>query len=636
MKRTRDAADEIDDVDLDGGEEVEEAKADEARPRRRGRKKVELPDGLSFERLADALHHSRAILLKYLAKRRENVKQYAGPHYADGAVSYPIPVNLISMYISIVSRSLVAKEPMVMLSTHDRTQQPAVSTMQDWMNEDAVEMGLADVFHRSTIDALFLYGVVMVALADEGDAAGSNWGLEAGTPFIDVVDPEDFVIDMDAKRFKDATYMGRRFRIPLRMAEKIYEPKEELVEDENSSLTTAGHTHLGTIGKGEESRQDIEPCVTLWEIYLPRYRKVVTLRDENGFPTADHPLRVQDWVGPECGPYHLHGLGVVPGNLIPKGPVMDLMDLHLACNRTYRKVIEEADNFKKILPVKGGQMDSAGNVKQAMDGEIIQADNAESMKEVSFGGPDPTIVLFADQLRNLFSFVGGNLEILGGRAPQARTATQDKILDKNAAGGVADFQASTIRFISQVYRAYAWFCWHHPQKVMESQYKVPGFKDYAITRRLFPHNPGDPDSRAAEAEGEMTRHGPMPKLNVDPYSVRHVTPEERSEFVSALLAEMTPLMGLLQQNGITFDANEFLDFKARCHNEPAIKDVFKYQEPVVDEATGGAASGGPEGPQVPNKTTEIVRRSVGNQSQQAQAADFTSQMQAAASAGGEG
>ena len=43
----------------------------------------------------------------------------------------------------------------------------------------------------------------------------------------------------------------------------------------------------------------------------------------------------------------------------------------------------------------------------------------------------------SDHIRSAFDFIGGNLALIGGRSPQARTAAQDKMLNENASAGVA-------------------------------------------------------------------------------------------------------------------------------------------------------------------------------------------------------
>src|SRR5207244_2506512 len=134
---------------------------------------------------------------------------------------------------------------------------------------------------------------------------------------------------------------------------------------------------------------------------------------------------IQKWIGPDCGPYHFLSLGGwVPGSAMPMGPIMHLIDLAKAVNRNYRTLIEDSDRWKSVLPVPGGAVDDAGKLKQAKNGEMFQSDRAD-LREVQFGGINEGMFRFAKHLKELFSWLAGNLDIVGGLAPQARTAHQD-------------------------------------------------------------------------------------------------------------------------------------------------------------------------------------------------------------------
>jgi hypothetical protein len=323
----------------------------------------------------------------------------------------------------------------------------------------------------------------------------------------------------------------------------------------------------------------------------------------------------------------------VPANLMPKSPTMDLMDLHLAINRNERKLVDQADRYKSVLPIRGAAMDEGNRIKQASDGEIIQADNADSAKEVAFGGPAQVLMLHGQELRQLFDFIGGNLALLGGRAPQSRTASQDKMLNENASTGVADMQGTVVTGVSRVMKAMCWFHWMHPQKVMNTQKAIPGTDDY-ISRTLHPYNTDAANHADLMARKATMRVGAMPNLRVDPYSLTHKSPQERLQFFTAVLTQLQPYLQMLQQQNIMVDFNALLEVFSKLGDEPELKKVFKYQEPVTPDQETPAADGTGKSP-VSDRT--YTRVSVGQGSQAAQGQDLHAQiMKGAASTNGTG
>lgn len=582
--------------------------------------RLKLPDGVDLERLCASVANSRKALEPYRRERRIAVKQYVGKHYSDDGPKEEVPVNMIAEYVTIMSRSLVAKNPSVMFSTFDRKMKSVVAKMEAWAKDEIEQMELAFELRDWVTDALFSLGIMKVGLATPVDSALSRWDLPSGQPFASTISLDDWVWDMFAKKPKELTYAGHRFRVPVDVAnEFLRKGREDKFEATDPNDNNAdGDERLWKMGRGAgNSSQEFEEHTDLWELELPRHKIVVILRDDGGVPTAERPVKVSPLVAPPCGHYHYLGMYKVPDNLMPKAPVHDLIDTHLAINRSYRKLISQVDRFKSVLPVRGGQMDEAGNVKQAIDGEIIECENAAELKEVSFGGPSPLVFQMAEHLKALFEGLAGNLALLGGRAPQSKTAAQDKMLNENASAGVADMQDTTITGTARVLKSLGWYWWNHPEKVMESQYSARSTPEVTMIRRLRPEE----------------RRGPMPRVKVDPYSMMHSTPQSRLAFMNAVVAQMQPMMVLLQQQGVFFDVNTYLERVGRYGDEPDLVEIFQYQDPPETEASSPDSGGGDTGPA--NKTTTIERRSMGGaDSQGSQRQEITNQVREMAAAQG--
>lgn len=593
---------------------------------------------VDFDRLTYAMQRSRWVLRYFRETRREMVRQYVGFHWSEEGAYKQVPVNLLALYVSIVGRGLIAKQPRVMLSTFDKSQKPAVNAMESWVNQQIGRMNLAGTLQRVVLDALFSIGVCKVALATPADSATAGWNLRAGMPFAERVDLDDFVFDVHARDFSECSFIGHRYRAPLEVVRnsKLYsKARLDLTASDDSFYNLEGDERISVLGRGFYAGggqdEEFEDMVDLWEIYLPRHRLIVTLQDDNLAAAVSGnnkefngiknftggALRVQKWLGPETGPYHILSYATVPGNAMPKAPLQDLYDLHMVTNESYRKLERQSARLKKNVLVSKGAMDGDGQrLMSANDGDMVGVDDPNNFKEVVQGGPDQTLLLIAQHYKDLYDFMAGGLSLLGGLAPQSKTLGQDKMLNQNASGQVSDMQDTTVEFVSKTVSALCWYWWHDPFQTMQVKHSLPGMPEMSINRKVTP---------------QMRQRGRFEDLDVevDPYSLQRQTPQQRVQALTQLVQNLiTPMMPLLQQQGVAFDINTFLQKISKYMDMPDLAEIVTMQEPPQQQAGEG---GPPSAPQTttPNQTSrEYVRRSVGAGTQANNQAQMTNMMKA--------
>lgn len=513
----------------------------------------------------------------------------------------------------IVGRNLIAKNPRVMLSVFNKDMKAPVNAMQTWANKEIEQIYLANTLQRVVLDALFSVGICKVALATPSDSALMAWNQSAGQPFACRVDLDDFVFDTHARDFAEVSYMGHRYRAPIDVVKdsKFYGNKrKDLQPTEDKQYNQQGDERIGALGRGEYAGDitEFEDMVDLWEIYLPRHRKVLTIADDaiqGGLGDADGlmdvALREQDWLGPPCGPYHMLGYRTVPGNAMPKAPIQDLIDLHDSANRLYRKLIDQAERQKELLTVQGGADADGNRIMHANDGEVIRLDRPEANRPWASGGANAGTLQMAMHLIDRFSWLAGNLDSMGGLSPQSKTAKQDAMLAENSAQSISDMQAITIDYTAGVLKALCWYWWNDPVTVQKSVYALPGMPDIAIQREV------QPQQRQAVRFEDLD-------VQVDPYSMQHSTPQQRGQMLQGMVQQtIIPLAGLLQQNGVMFDVNAYLQQMARLWNMPELVEIISIQEPPEMERP---PSGGAETGAAPAETTRnYVRESRSNETQ---------------------
>lgn len=557
---------------------------------------------IDLARLCNAMHSSRQVLEFHRVQRTHMVKQYVGGHLFEEGPRESVPVNMIAMYVSIVGRSLIAKNPRVMLSTFQRELKPTVSAMQAWANKEIERIDLANTLQRVVVDALFSLGICKVALATPADAASVSWNIRGGEPFAQRVDLDDFVFDTHARDFSEVAFIGHRFRVPLEVVRDgaIYNKKvrEKLTASEDPTYNAEGDERISRIGRGDGhgDRTEFEDLVDLWEVYLPRHRLVLTIPDDHldggasdGAYGIGEALREQNWLGPEQGPYHLLSLGTVPGNAMPKAPIPDLIDLHEALNRTMRKSIRTIDRIKELLLFQGSNDSDADRINQASDGEAVRNDNPDRIKNVVFSGTAlANLLTMAQTLNQTFSRQAGNLDIMGGLAPQSGTASQDRMLDQNSSRSIVDMQERVIGYVEKLLKGLMWYAWNDPIKTQRSQHSV-GVAE--ITREVTP---------------QMRAQGRFEDLDirVDPYSLQHQTPQTRLAALNQVIQSIViPMMPILQQQGVMFDVNAYLSKVAQYLDAPDLSDVLTIVEPPSPDAAPSS-----DKPPMPGKTERTYTR----------------------------
>jgi len=563
-----------------------------------------MPD-IDYSRLCRAVTNARLVLRKPREERVRMVREYVGLHWSEEGARKTVPCNMVGAYVGIVSRKLIANNPKVMLRTFNRKARPTVSAMEFWVNQEIKKINLQNTIERAVVDALFNIGVIKVGLATPSDSASLNWQIRAGEPFAVCVDFDDWVYDVHARDFSQASFMGHRVRWPLRAAQKMF-GRTELTPSDDPPYNQQGDERTSILGRtllAGGSDMEFEDMVDLWEIYLPRENKIVMLADDQitGASTkgGEKPLSVKPWLGPARGPYHFLGMQIVPNNAMPKAPLQDLIDLHDALNMILRKLIRQAERQKDILAVAGGADADGNRILKANDGEATRVDNPANMVTMRFGGADPNNLQIFGVLKELLSWLAGNLELMGGLGPQSRTASQDQLLNQNASATIGQMIDRTVTLTRDVTESLCWF-WHHdPVRVHNAVFSPKGLPEIEVPRPVYPGSYQGKGLKREHAFEDM-------QLTVDPYSLGSITPQQRLATLQQIIGQtIIPLMPILGQYGIRFDPRVYMEKVAEYTNEPDLTEILSLGEPVGM----GEGQTPPTTPKAAETTRNYVRRS---------------------------
>lgn len=549
-----------------------------------------------WKRLADAMYWSRHRLEPFRKHRYKAIEQLVGFHYSDDGAKTTVPVNLVEMALNIFVRHLAPPEMRTLITTQYRGLKPMASDFELGTNHLIQEIQLGKTLRRIAQEAMLsTWGMAKIGLERVHQVEVRGFYHDVGQPFVDLVDLDDWVHDMSSKVWEQVGYAGNQYDLPLEVAREVDAWDKSVREGLQSNYQTAyneqGDPKAETISRGNEGHErEFKDYTTVWDIWLPLENKLITLPadDDGGLRLEAKPLRVIDWDGPEGGPYRYLHFNDVPSNIMPLAPAAQWMDLHMLINVVWRKLGRQAERQKDVLVVPPASGDDAQRLQRSSDGEYIRQDVPNSVNEFKYGGPDQQNLAFSIMVKDLFVYMGGNLDALGGLGPQSETLGQDQLLSASASKRVADMQQRMLEFTTEIVRDLAWYLWTDPLIDLTLVKRIPGV-DLDI-----------PTSFTAEQrEGDFLDYN----IQIDPYSMQHQTPQTQLQTLVQMFREFVmPAAPLMAEQGIQIDWEMFLRTMAKYTNMTELEDMILFLE---SEQSGYNANG--QGPVIP-RPAQTVRR----------------------------
>lgn len=545
---------------------------------------------IHYNRLCKSIQYSRSRLATFREMRLKFIRRFLGANYSNDGSQEKAPINFLELAINIYKRYLASTQPRVLA----RSNQPGMKS-QTGLLELALNHLLREIEYGQTLDAVVMDALFSIGIAKVGVTGGPAIELdgflhETGQPFADPIELDDWCHDMTAKRWEAIGYCGNMYWEDYQSAKEKYgdrvKPMRPMDVDEQGNQRVSALSSSGT-GPTADGVGYEETC--LWDMWLVREKKMLVMAaGDDGLPFGQSPLRVVDWDGPEYGPFHILSFNRVPGNIMPLSPASLLYDLNDLANRLFVKMGRQADRQKTNPVFRKGNDPDANRMREAADGEFIPLDDPQSVKEVRQGGVDAGNVAFSVQLRDLFVYLAGNLDVLGGLSPQAETLGQEEMLKSGASQRMLDMHDRTSFFNKRVCESLSDYLWYDPTVDLPLIKRFPGV-DIDIPIRF------NRDVR----EGDFLDM----ELEIVPFSTYVRTPAERLQTVMQTLERLViPLAPQLEAQGLTPDMPAVLELIARYSGVPEVQDIMRKGQA---QQAGGERS---PAPQTVNRNT--TRRNV--------------------------
>jgi len=538
-----------------------------------------------FTALQTAVDWSITQLAKPREQRVSAIKEYVGSHYADNDSEKRVPVDLLELAITIYTRQLAPQAPRVLVTTPYPTLKIAAKEMAQAINQVPAEIGLADTLRAVVMEAMFSLGIVKVGISTVGTALGHDYGQ----PYVDLVSIDDYFVDMSANSYDKIQFEGNDYWVPFDVFKNSGQFKiDDSVEADEPTVTgDQGEARAEGISTSEGA--DLyEDKIWLRDVWLPDRNKLITYTVK-----GKKQVRAIEFDGPEVGPYHRLGFSSVPGNLLPLPPVALWRDMHELSNALFRKLARQAQASKNVMGFAGGNDESAQRFADAKDGEGILYTGGEP-KNLVAGGVDQLNLAFFLQTRDLFSYFGGNLDTLGGLAPQADTVGQDQLLSQAAGTRMTDMADQVRKFAKGVFSALAWYEWTDPIRVRMLEKAAPG--DIMLTSQW----------------SDETREGDFLDYNfdIDVFSLQDESPSAKLQKLGVIFDRyVIPLLPNIQEQGGRINLSKLFSTIAQYANVPEVSEIVEFDSNIAAEGEmkpeGNAQ---PERVKAPAHTTRTYER----------------------------
>ncbi len=546
-----------------------------------------------MSRLWIAIEWSRKKMEPFRQERVDAIKQALGSHYGDGGADERVPVNLTEMGLDIYEQQLASQAPMGLVTTKILRLKPEAANIQLGHRHLIEEIKYSVTQRRVVGDALYRMGIAKVGLDVGGTVAINGVKHEVGQPYADSVDLGDFVMDMSANTWEQCQFIGNYYWLDYEqvMDSDLYKgaTRDKLKPTERQGTYEDGDETTESLSQGDEGTPDsYRDQIRLLDLWLPIEGVILTLVADG--QESKKAIRVVEWDGPETGPYHLLSFSDVPLNLMPSAPVDHWMDLHELANKLFLKAERQALRQKNVTGYRRTTEAAADaqRFKEAQDGDLFAMDDPTNVNTIKSGGADASTLAAFSMAKDLFVYMGGNLDALGGLSPQSGTLGQDELLSRSASVRIQRMQARVAEFTKGVFRDLAWYLMTDPLIDLPLVKRIPG-SDIEIPVSIS----------VEDREGDYLDYN----FDIEPYSAQAHSPGERMQVVKEALQMVAPFMQQFQQQGHQLDIEGLLKILARYRDMSELEELFIFRG-------GGEESEQPVGErprQAPVTTRENVR-----------------------------
>lgn len=530
---------------------------------------------VDVQRLREAIKWSEEKLRPFRERFYDSVRYFAGNRYGANTELDKTPINMLHLAVEVWLRQLAAQTPRSLVFTRMPELKASAYELEIATDYLLQQINFGDSLSECVRSAIFTMGIMKVGITSKYLADGSNFTAASGQPYADPIMFEDWIHDMTARRKEEWDWCGNRYRLPYDLVKEnpdfdkkvlsTLRPKDQTQGDGVAlGERTERTSHLSSAQ--DATREDYREQVELIDLWIPGDNLFVTIPAQEGLK----PLLVREWEGPDKGPYHLLGFSGVPGNIIPSAPAQQVHDLQDLMTQMFNQLSRQALR-QKTLTIADGRAEADGTaerIMQGQDGQVIRTNHIDSVKEFKYGGVAPESQAFLVYARELFSYLGGNIDAMGGLAQQAGTLGQEELLVQSSSEMIRDMQAKVLHFTKNVITDLSWYMYTDPLIELPLTKHI---EDYGEIPFVY-----TPEDRREDFFSYQ--------FDLQPYSLQSKGPSQRLQGIMQLFTQvLLPLAPQMQGMGMTLDLRKFVDLISKYGDFPELESLVSSESPTPYE-----------------------------------------------------
>jgi hypothetical protein len=546
-----------------------------------------------MQRARRLVEFSRQDLQPFRENNVSHWREIAGSHWSSAGTPYDNPLPMLGMAFNIFHRSITPANPSYNIETVFPELYPLAWKLGGAVNHNLAAIGFDQAVSECTASALTSIGIMKQGVHDPEQVYGIDDDVRVSRMFAASVSIDNWVHDMSVSRWDHVTLMGDRYTIPLDIARERY-PRiaDKLSGVQQGQFNEGGGRKARSLSQSGMIDDDgLFDAAEFWDIYFPRERIIVVFAGEGGSLNAGAGLvaDVIEYDGPARGPYEILGLEWIQENTMPLPPVAAWRDMHAIINSVWRKLAAQVDRQKSNMAVPVQNIDDGERFRDAADGQAIPYIGNSPPGEVRYGGPDQANFSFGLAARQIFSYIAGNMDQLGGLDTQAQTATQENLLAVGASANVRKMAGAVAKFLKRVGETHVSLMARDPLLFVQYSRKIPD-TDISIPLTV--------------TANEIRPYVNKMNFSIEPWEMQDLQPQQRLGLVQAFIASLDP--NILAADGMRIDWRAYVDYFAHATgSEEAIGRLFRASRPRaygdIPTTTGQQRISGPR---------EEIRRSV--------------------------
>uniref|UniRef100_A0A6M3LNT0 Portal protein n=1 Tax=viral metagenome TaxID=1070528 RepID=A0A6M3LNT0_9ZZZZ len=525
----------------------------------------ETPTKAEILRLQRAINWSYRQLKPFRENDMQAMQQYVGSHYSEHGSSKKVPFSLMELAISTYTQRLSGGRPRVLATTPHRQLKAQAAKLKRGINNLLEEIDFHETVAEVVQAAFFSMGILKTGLQVRGSMEWNGFMHDVTQPFADSVTLDNWVHDMAAARWDKIQFCGDRYCIDLEDGKDIFKHGDNLKALSYTGETQADRTN--TLSKGSDyNREDYREQTEVWDVWDPRKNIIIVLAAGEGDMAVEENgeyIDVADWNGPERGPYRLLRFNPVRGNIMPVPPVGLWRDMHELANNIMRKLDRQARRQKSVYGVRPGGEPDGNTAMTANDGDMVKLMDPKNVTKLDFPGVDPQMLAFLIQLKNMASWLWGNLDALGGLSPQADTLGQDRLLSASASQRLVMMQNTVLTFTTGSVKGLGELLYTDPFIVL------PQTKRYANIEVPVLWTPED-------READFIQYN----FTIEPYSLQYRSPSERLETIRQTMLQIAaPFAQQMMGQGVDIDFEKLFRIIGEYTGMDEMNDIMIYTNP---------------------------------------------------------